>query len=814
MQVTTRGVVRERSQTHVKNGALVVASNYTLDDQNIQRIAVESFSFPKDGQLISKDEAEYRRLHIERAEARRKTELVAQGMGGDALVDALAAYRIELQKDAELGLYGRFVTGGDGLSPVKLMADHAVTVGDTQGLSANIQDVRVDGDLMYVFWVPANNIDPLDVFDISAPAAQLKHLAHLEFDGWIQRAMPVTYAGKHYILGLGWIVPSVDNDNGRRYPQVALFEIKRGERLTASLVAQENLAQSNTWANFNGADKDIEFRFDTDAAGVIMYTFYGWADAGYTQGGKLIGFDLSQVGTNNDAVFTEGGVLAGGEGWLRRVFSNPEIARINTFADTALGVYDLDGGIGAADRTIAATKVLELARNIRGYTTVKNGDKLQGVQIVSDYGWSYDDAKTELRLVAVNRADAELKDVTAKLQLNGYFVDQATDASGRLVVLTSASKRVANGDDIDYFDEMTLSVIALSADGDALTVAQTSAWTIDYDQSTPFQYERRLVTLANGQILALGAGLRLVDGATITNLTTAGCAFDGVGNVSIANFNGVLGATYSVDVLDPNQQNLSYERHFFAPAGVEGSTFKCGTAINVPGKAILARDGHIVTEDTRLLEIVQRGAGDDTYQDVVTDTALASVATDGTTATLIDLYDPKDVSAYAMKQLGNDRLVFVESKAKTLRFGWFDDMRFSMPRPGSWSSQDHRLVYLGFDDELRFTKASYTLGGTSQTAPQISALLAPITADEEALAFVMQGSKLSALGLKGMDRPTTKRLAKVGADFVAGEPATHVSLTGYARYWLSGDEVNLTLANGSIEIADGLFGVTQILLVP
>jgi len=143
---------------------------FRTDVANILRIAVESFKFPTDSsEVISQDEAKYRTLHIDREYAKVERELRAQGITGEALENMLKDAKAELLADSELGLQGRFVkTQSESSSHalVKPVADSVITVGSTQGLSANLQDVRYDNNLLYAFWVPANNIDPLDVFDI------------------------------------------------------------------------------------------------------------------------------------------------------------------------------------------------------------------------------------------------------------------------------------------------------------------------------------------------------------------------------------------------------------------------------------------------------------------------------------------------------------------------------------------------------------------------------------------------------------------------------------------------------------------------
>src|SRR5207248_2394162 len=114
----------------------------------------------------------YRKLAIER-----------QLKGKDG--DAREAMYSTLVADAQIGIQGRFVKTADGKLR-KILPDSVVTVGDTTGLSARLQDVRYVGNLLYVFWVPHNQIDPFDLFDISAPQNGVKYLSRLQFDGWIE----------------------------------------------------------------------------------------------------------------------------------------------------------------------------------------------------------------------------------------------------------------------------------------------------------------------------------------------------------------------------------------------------------------------------------------------------------------------------------------------------------------------------------------------------------------------------------------------------------------------------------------------------
>lgn len=816
MVVSAKGQVRERSQTSVVNDTLIVASNYfSAADSRIQRVAVETFKFPSaQSELLDKTEAEFRRLWIDREVAKKQRALEAQGVTGDALVDAVDAARLELSADADNGLKGRFVkqdgTGG-AVAIVKPMADSVVTVGNTQGLSASLQDVRFHNGLLYVYWVPANNVDPLDLFDVSAPENGVKHLAHLEFDGWIQRAIPVTYAGKDYVMGLGWVIPSVDNEHQRRYPQAMLFEIKRfaSGAVRANVISQKNLGSSSTWANFNAEDKMIETRFNSEATGVIMYTFASWDQNTYTQGGKLIGFDLAKAETDPDNVFVEGGVLSGEDSWLRRVFTNPEIDRVNTFSDEALATYNVASGIGAAAQIVEATNVLELARNVRGYESLTAGNAVKGVQIVSDYSWSYDgDDTTELRLVA--KADAEKAQALSIVALPGSYLSSLKLDAGSLLVLTSQTKRVEVDGSPQYKTSYQVSRVML--DGEALKVQGQAAF--DYSangQDARLGYQQQLLKLADGKILAAIYGqvaeIKLTDGGlAATPVALNSCALSADSYAELKYLDGKLFLAYSEQVQDPAHARLAYTRNFIAPVSLTGQALECAPAINIPGTLLAVSEGKLITSDTRLIDIVSRGEGDDVYFDTTTEPALDSLKLDGNVATLKDLYDPKNVQPGSMK-IVDDSLIFVESTA--MNHFWFDNFATRGIFPGSYSQTENRLAILSLDDELDFTKEAFVLDLAGNTAATLQAVFPGLDQGEEHLAVIAQGQKLSVLAL-GEGRPVAKKLAKVKADGTLTEPAAQVNASSY-WYWYDGS-LNFTPATRTIEIPQGLFGVTQLVI--
>ncbi|MES2854962.1 MAG: beta-propeller domain-containing protein, partial [Bdellovibrionota bacterium] len=279
MSAAARGRVEERTQTSIKNDTLIVTSNYRNKDQPL-RIAVETFKLPTAGaEVIDQDEANYRLAHIER-QLKGKS-----GVEYEKLKDKLLG-------DADLGLRGRFIRAGESLR--KIVNDSIVTVGDGSGLHANLQDARYTGDLLYAFWVPQNEIDPFDIFDISHPENGIKHISRLQFDGWIDRAIPFTSQGRRFVLGLGWVVSVVDNEENRRQPQAMLFEVvQSGEKYKAVEIAQLSFKGSNIWADFNDQDKMIEVRFTADGAGEVLFGAQKYKEGAYSAGGQIVRFNAN-----------------------------------------------------------------------------------------------------------------------------------------------------------------------------------------------------------------------------------------------------------------------------------------------------------------------------------------------------------------------------------------------------------------------------------------------------------------------------------------------------------------------------------------
>jgi hypothetical protein len=169
LRVPVRGSVQKPSQLILKDGNLIVVSNYRPGTGNWNvpaRNAVEVFQLPTaTSTVIDSQEAEFRTQWQQRE--LRKAQLTD--------LDAIEAKAAELNRDPQYGLHGVFIQATN--SPLlKTYPDFVDTRGASEpGISASLQDVRVDGSLLYVFWVPSTQVDPLDVYDISKLAQGPKY---------------------------------------------------------------------------------------------------------------------------------------------------------------------------------------------------------------------------------------------------------------------------------------------------------------------------------------------------------------------------------------------------------------------------------------------------------------------------------------------------------------------------------------------------------------------------------------------------------------------------------------------------------------
>lgn len=668
MVVSVKGRVKERSHTSIQDGQLVVVSNYSIgaDQQRRLRVAVEAFQLPTDqAEVISETEAEYRRLHIDRELSK-----VTEG--------EREARRQQLLKDKELGLGGRYVRSTTG-SLKKLVADSAVTVGDDEGQSADVQDVRYADGLLYVFWVPANQVDPFDLFDVSQLQTQgVQYLGRLKFNGWVAKAIPVTYSGRRFVVGLGWVVPPVNNEQNRRKPQAKIFEIRQNGRQIESVEvrgAELHLSRENLWANFNLGDKFFEPRIGSDGTGVIMFPADLFSSTGYAQGGQLVHVDLNKVlaGQPKEAL-REGAFLAAPVGWLQRIFSNPEVDRVNTFSNEALGTFDPKQA--SASGLTQAVHILELARNLVSYLELGG----YGVQVIHQQDWfRSDEAKTQLRVTTKTQPDAEKDQVRSLLELPGAYQAHAV-LEGQLWVHTRESKYLQDGQNSKSVETDRVFISQLLENGELKLIAQADLvserhWGRENSNTeSVYDSEVKLLSLGKeGVLLNLSNGAAVArrqdQAISLSRMALAKCGETENRMQRVREISQQLYLLATEALPKATDGDLVFVKNYLAPLTVKGQTGTCGPQVNIPGEPVMITDkGEMLTSDTWLVDVVTQVAGDRKYSVPRTAHGLTAVKMNAQgSATLVDQLE--DSQYGEVRRLGSEALLRLKSKDETSSWG-------------------------------------------------------------------------------------------------------------------------------------------------
>ncbi|RZA25163.1 MAG: hypothetical protein EOP10_07730 [Proteobacteria bacterium] len=591
VMVATKGQLRERSGTYIKDGTLIAVSNsWSEGESPTRRVTVESFVLPKPSEAsIDQLEADFRQLWFEKKMKARPAEISAED------------YAETLATDPEYGLKGLFIQLSDGRM-TKALADHAITVGDTNGLNADLQDVRFVGDKAYVFWVPANQVDPLDVFDISSPQTELKYLGRTLFEGWMERAVPFQYKGQDYVLGLGWIVPAI-GESPSRQPQVMIFKMPEPQTSGArpQIVAQLTLAQTNLFASFNDEDKSITVRTTGDGQGLIIFPAFSWGPVAKS-GGKIVSFDMS---AQKDIV-KEGGFLQADASWLRRVFSNPEIDKMHTLSDRSLNTFDLNAhSYGAADQVFDAISTLEMARDVRAYGQIGN----YGLQFIESNSARYEDTFTELRVTSAEQADSE--SILRKVKLDGRYETHVVAKNGEIFALTRKAIVSTIGGYETWTQKFILSRIRIQGDNGLLNTAELNQ--IDWDIETETFGYWGIYASSRSQLFDRGDTLVMLQGDRLT-LVSKGDQLQVKGQPDTSclpqerlntEFKWLGESFYINYSLEVKTQEKDYEgvllsRAYLAPLN-SAFAVDCKQAINIPGKAIRLDGSQLVTDDQRFL---------------------------------------------------------------------------------------------------------------------------------------------------------------------------------------------------------------------
>lgn len=573
-----------------------------------------------------------------------------------------------------------------------------VSVGDTNGQHASLQDVRVSGDMLYAFWVPANNIDPFDLFDISEPAKGIKHLGQLQFDGWISKAFPLEINDKKFVLGLGWIVPAT-SENGRRYPQAKLFEIKSSNgSVKHEVVASLTLESADLWASLNDEDKMFEIMQETPGVYNIMFpvTF----TKTWKSGAKIVTADL------NTGKIEEGASIVADQGWLSRIFVNKEVRAVNSFSDLSLETFDQ---AHIASKGVAkAVSILELARNIIDFKAISN---TVGVQVIEG------EKAVELRHVSLANADAEKTDVSESVSIPGkYHWHKIQD--GKLFVITSIHKKAQSSGAYSYeyekFEKAHLTVVDIATS--TLSVKKID---ISRGENEHFWFNLDATSTEKFDVFTIGQDMFKLNGNVLDKLSVAedcryffdaknrSVSLNSVGNDIYASnsFEVSLGKPESeVSENGPRGYHggVSYSMPFVKKLGFNNNTVTCSSSINVPGTPVLVNEKFMVTDQMggryfgpRPIHFEYIGGGRGMYPYRSSSKTFSLKFNNEAEVEMVDILD-KDITA----GLFNDGFITYSSDESRL------DM-WSLGAEGEFLSKPQFLSYAGTSDSSIITVRTF-----------------------------------------------------------------------------------------------------------
>ncbi|HXH31979.1 MAG TPA: beta-propeller domain-containing protein [Bacteriovoracaceae bacterium] len=464
--------------------------------------------------------------------------------------------------------------------------DHMrVTIGDTTGLNTSLQDVRTSGDLLYTFWVPANNVDPFDLLDISNPSAGIKHLGQLQFEGWVAKAFPIEYNGKKFVLGLGWVIPTT-SEEGQRYPQAKLFEIKKdGETYKHQEVGSITVNSDDVWGNFN--DEDKNFSMIEASPGVYNILFPVTFMRTWNDGAKVITANL------NTLAMAEGASIVGDQDWLRRVFLNDEVRAVHAFGDKSLASYNQDD---MATRGIARTvSILELARNIIDFQVLNTEEGYQVVQ---------NDESVEIRKVSLSHSDAEKTEVLGITTLKGIY-GWHKQKEGKLHVITYFKKpRAEDQDDWDReFDYAQMNTVTLGS-----MEVQVERLDIEFnpeDEGDYFYFSVESTPYGKDELLTISENFYRISGNGLSRINIAeDCKYffdSNTYNLSLVAMAEELYAYNAfgvkpIDVPEEDEEG-SYSMPFFKKLSINENELSCGASVNTPGKPVLKKNDFVVVSE-------------------------------------------------------------------------------------------------------------------------------------------------------------------------------------------------------------------------
>ncbi len=823
MIAPVKGTIRERSSTLIRNNTLVAVSNYRAAS-GLSRVAVETFAFPtKKSTILDQAELEYRKAHIER-------ELRLSGVTDPS---DLADLREKLNNDKELGLNARYVVGKTG-NVEKLSADSFTSVGSSNGQSASLQDVRVDGNLLYAFWVPANNIDPLDVFDISNPENGVAHKAHLEFEGWIQRAIPMTYKGKKYILGLGRITPTVDNEFNFQKPQARLFEIKeyKNGKMKAIDVADMVFEDKNVWTNFNNQDKFVEVKFTGEGEGQLLFQISTRDSNGrYVSGGKVVKFDLGAI--DDGEAFVEGSTMAAKWGYLRRVFTNSEIDKINTFTDQELSVFNTSGNNDKSFKDAVAT--LELARNVVAFERVSANKGIQFITRGNNYNYRYSsasNARTILRSVLMSKVDAEQNEVKSELALKGTYKSHKV-VGKKLLLLTQNTRyeKIKNPTKGRWPYQRKTVFFAYTIDLKG-KLKVTESVDLTKNNSNFYWGGSELVAVSDSDFLyqqgqdflkfSMGKNL------TVTQINGIDCKVKST-YPQLRSVDGQLVMTFRKnynakgELIDPQSKDKNLDRNAINYASMiklvdfdnQTDKFSCSAEINIPGDLTGINKGHLITNDLQLVDTVEeerkhwKTKKKIVHVRVVTQNVMDSLSLKGNIATLADMYQLNNQGYYSNNNLVklNDGSYLTLKNPAAIQNNWgggiIPHRGFGRPWRPSPVRQDVLMSKLSFDANKRFLKETKVVPmalGNSSSIAQVT----EFGGKAGTVVFISNGQKMHAVDFYDFSAGLSQVKFKAEEGIAGKDELDALPLGGY--YW---SRNKYLVEDDQVIIPRGLAGVLR-----
>lgn len=839
MKVDLRGSVREKSQIFVKDGYFVAASNYESDFTNQMRVSVEAYKIPgQTTQTISQVEADFIKYQTEVAVAAEQARLIQAGtLPSNKVAEEVEAYRKALvtgtksYKSAfgELNLKqeGMMTLGEDGfLSPI--IASSQVDSGDTQGQDASIQDVRLHNDLLYVFWVPRNLVDPLDIFDVSDLKAGVAYKNRLQFDGWMERSFPFSYNNKNYIIGLGYKQPATGTAARFRFLQAGLFEVKQSQSgaVRATQVSSFDLESADVRSNLNSQDKYMEFKFDAATGkGAILLSAYQYRP-NYQSGGKVIYFDVNEAEFNFDQVFSEGEMLAAKSSWLRRVFSNPEIDKIHAFSNKNLSTFEggFESGSDRSQEVSKAVSVLELARNIRSFFSFEIGGSSLGVQVIQEgnYWYGNTDAPTiELRLVRAAAPDSEKAKVIDAYSVEGNLYSSYFDQASQNFYMVTQKRTRKNG--IEWNHDAQLKLVQLKLDAQN-GIVESEIELKNQSSNGGFNYGSTFFPTDSGNILFLhyGAAYSLSSAGVEEMAADASCfpntivgGFRSARNIK--EFNGQFYITEQESKQSDKYRNVTEERHYMTPVKVDfaGKQVLCGTKVNVPGEVVLLDGDKLLTKDQLLVDMLEVAPEQDRNGNELKPTAkitnqgvlVASVFdTDKVSITDVERFDTDSIrTARAFSQ---NQVVFFETTQGQADFGWGGPVfardfgpGIGMPWGGRQESKHYaRFFSVNDSNEIEFTTRQFL---AALDNVQLSELF---EMNGKKMALVRGGREYQVFAFNSDNRPEGM---KVKEKSVGGTLSTEATATfKLPSYYHQG--FNGTPMLNTIEFAMGDYGVKQV----